>query len=199
MLKEEPACMGSLCRGQVQIGCQQLTPPRPAKVIDPEKDLEGLYKDFVGGIAHRGSTRTLRRHIGERLMSAGLDRKIKRDIKVTVPVIQEEVEIPFGFRNGRFNLINPVRFEATNPQQSLNTAFRYAVEGRSLYQTPDPKLGELKLVVVGKFRSHDRALPAKVERVFAENNVTLFRTTELPKLIDEIRQTGRDIDGLASQ
>ncbi len=172
----------------------QITPPRPMRVLDPEKDLHELFKEFLGDSAHRTSTRTLRRFLAERLGTPALEKKIRRDITVRVPVLQKQVEIPFGFQNGRFNLINPVRFEATNPEQSVITACKYAVEGRSLYDNPDPDLGPLQLVVVGKFRPRDLDSPARVHRVFQDNGVKLFRTSELPQLIEEIRTTGKDLE-----
>ena len=177
----------------------QITPPRPMKVVDPEKDLTELFKEFIGESLHRPSSRTLRRFIGEKLRSAGIEKKIREDIRVNVPVLQKEVEIPFGFQNGRFNLINPVRFEAKNPEQSITTACKYAVEGRSLYENPDPQLGALQLVVVGKFRNKDTDSPVRVKRVFQDYGVKLFRMAELPQLIDEIRQTGKDIDDAINQ
>jgi hypothetical protein len=172
----------------------QITPPRPMKVTEPEADLEALFKEFMGEPTRRTSSRTLRRLVADKLATAGLERKILKDIKVTVPVLQKEVEIPFGFQNGRFNLISPVRFEANNPEQSLITACKYAVEGRSLYETPDPTLGDLQLVVVGKFRPKDQDSPTRVKRVFQDYGVKLFRTSDLPQLIDEIRTTGKDLD-----
>jgi hypothetical protein len=176
----------------------QITPPRPMKVLDPEKDIEDLFKEFLGESVSRGSTRTLRGYVSEKLSSAGLQSKIRENIKVTVPALQKEVEIPFGFQNGRFNLINPVRFEATEPERSIITACKYAVEGRSLFEHPDPKLGPLQLVVVGKFRPKDHELPERVRRVFRDFGVKLFRTSELPQLVEEIRTTGKDIEQIKS-
>jgi hypothetical protein len=172
----------------------QITPLRPMKIFDPEKDLEELYKELIGKSLHRASNRSLRRDLSEKLSSAGLKKKIRENIKVAVPVMQKEVEIPFGFQNGRFNLISPVRFEAANPEQSFNTACKYAVEGRSLYENPDPKLGPLQLVVVGKFRPRDQESLAGVKRVFQDHRVKLFRTSEVSQLIEEIRTTGKDIE-----
>lgn len=172
----------------------QITPPRPMKVAEPEKDLEALFKELMSETAHRTASRTLRRLLGEKLTTAGLERKLRKNIKVSVPVLGKDVEIPFGFQNGRFNLINPVRFEASNPEQSIITACKYAVEGRSLYESPDPELGNLQLVVVGKFRPKDHDSPNRVKRVFQDYGVKLYRTSEIPQLIDEIRTTGKDLD-----
>jgi hypothetical protein len=174
----------------------QITAPRPMKVFDALKDLDELFRELIGDVPRRGSTKGLHKLIGERFSSAGLDPKIRRGIKVTVPVWQREVEIPFGFQNGRFNLINPVRFGASDADRSVETACKYAVEGKSLHDNPDPNLGNLQLIIVGKFRQGDQDAPAKVKRVFHEYDVKLYRTTELPQLIDEVRRTGKVIESL---
>ncbi|WLD14664.1 DUF3037 domain-containing protein [Planctellipticum variicoloris] len=173
----------------------QITPPRPMKVLDPEKDLADLFEQVLGQPAKRETRRNFRKLVGEKFSAAGLERKIVTDVKVSVPVIDKEVEIPYGFQNGRFNLINPVRFGGANPEQSLQTACKYAVEGRSLYEHPDQEFGELQLVVVGQFRPTDDKSRALVRRVFEESHVKLFSSDELPKLIAEIKRTGKDIDG----
>ena len=54
-------------------------------------------------------------------------------------------------RTGRFQLIQPARFEAEDADKVIPTACRYAVEGRSLYEHPDNELGKMQLVVVGMF------------------------------------------------
>lgn len=172
----------------------QITPPRPIKVVDPEKDLEELFKELLGESAPRTVAKTFRRFLAEKLNTPSIERKIRKDLRINVPILQKVVEISFGFQNGRFNLISPVRFEAANPDQSVLTACKYAVEGRSLYENPDPQLGDLQLVLVGKFRAKDKESPDKVKRVLQEYCVKLFRTSELPQLIDEIRTTGKDFD-----
>ncbi len=172
----------------------QITPPKPMKVSTPEDDLKDLYEQLIGQAAKSEPQMNLKKILADKFSAAGLDKKIISDVKVEVPVLAEEVEIPFGFQNGRFNLINPVRFGAADPKQSLRTAFKYAVEGRSLYEHPDKDFGKLQLIVVGQFRPEDKVSPALVRRIFDESHVKLFSTAEVPKLIDEIRQTGKDID-----
>ena len=172
----------------------QITAPRPMKVVDPRKDLDDLFRELIGEAPRRGSTKGLQKMIGDRFSAAGLDAKIRRGIKVTVPVWQKQVEIPFGFQNGRCNLVNPVRFEAVDPDRSVATACKYAVEGKSLYENPDPKLGDLQLVIVGQFRHGDQESPGKVRHVFQDYGVKLYRISELPQLIDEVRRTGKVIE-----
>jgi hypothetical protein len=73
----------------------QITPPRPTKIIEAEKDLEELFKEFFGKSVHRSSTRTLRRFLAQKLSTPDIDEKIRKDIKVRVPVLDKGVEIPW--------------------------------------------------------------------------------------------------------
>jgi hypothetical protein len=171
----------------------QITPPNSIKICDPEEDLRSLFNEIIGEPARPKHRKSLRRYVAEKLSGPGLDKKVVHDVKVAVPVLDREVEIPFGYQNGRFNLINPVRFGAQNPEQSVVTACKYAVEGRSIYEHSDPTWGKMQLVVVGQFRTKDQETPGRVRRVFDDYGVKLFKMDELATLIDEIRRTGKDI------
>lgn len=174
----------------------QLTPPRPMKVLDPEADLRALFDEYLGGgvAKPRATSKSLRRVLGEKLDAAGLQSKNRRDLRVPVPVLGREIDVPFGFQNGRFNLITPVRFTAAHSAQAVTaSACTWAVEGRSLFEHSDSKLGALQLVVAGKFRPKDRESEKLVRRIFDDNQVKLFRTSDLPRLIDVIRNTGKDV------
>ena len=172
-----------------------ITSPRAMRVNDPEEDLKELFKEVVGGPECKQRARSLQRYVGDRIFKAGLQSKIRTNIEVVVPVFNRQVSIPYGFQNGRFNLIQPVRFQATSPNQAINTACRYAAEGRSLWENPHPALGPLKLVIVGKFRAQHAQTKDDVRRVLAamDSHVELLATNELDRLINEIRTTGKDI------
>lgn len=173
----------------------QISPPRPMKVTDPEKDLEQLFKDLVGGQArtHRGTS--LKRFLRQKFALAGLNDKIQTDIQITVPISERQIEIPYGYKNGRFNLIQLARFQATNPEHAKTTACRYAVEGGSLYENPDPHLGKLQLIVVGKFGSKQSESRSGVERILKEHHVRLYAATEVDSLVEEIKQTAKNLHG----
>jgi hypothetical protein len=129
----------------------QIAPPRSIKVHDLEKDLDQLFDELVGGQPRVNRGPSLKRFLDQKFAADELSRKIKTGIRVTVPISDRQMEVPYGFQNGRFNLIQPARFQATNPQQAKITACRYAVEGQSLYESPDSRLGPLQLVVLGQF------------------------------------------------
>jgi hypothetical protein len=171
----------------------QITQPRPMKVHEPQKDLENLFAELLDGTIGTKRHVGLRRSLGAEFAGAGVDSKIRRDIRIHVPVLEREVEIPYGFQNGRFNLIQPVRFEAADPRKAVDSACKYAIEGRELYEHTHPEFGDLQLVIVGQFRAQDQEAPSRVRRVLNDYHVKLYRTDELPELIDEIRRTGKDL------
>lgn len=174
----------------------QITAPRPMKVTDPNADLEQLFKELVGETGKRSSGKSLKKMIDERFRNAHLDRKIRRDVVIEVPAFKKPVEFPFGFKNGRFNLISAVSFKSDDVDQNVLMACKYAVEGRWLYDKPEPEeeLGRLQLVVVGQFQNSDHEAPQAVERVFREYKVKLYRDTDLHVLVDEIHRNGKDIN-----
>lgn len=122
----------------------QITSPRPTKVSEPEKDLDELFEDLVGGRSKQPlkySAPPVEKALERTFREKGVDEFIRRDVTVTVPAFHKSLTVPFGFQNGRFNLIQPVRFQQTTELRVLDTACRHAVEGRSLYEHPDEKLG----------------------------------------------------------
>ncbi len=171
----------------------QITPPRPMIVDDPAVELDALFAELIGGPARAEKTTNFRQYLQKRFHTAGVEKKLCRDVTVTVPVFNREVQVPYGYQNGRLHLIQPVRFEGRETSQAVNTACRYAVEGRSIFERSDADLGPMQLTVIGRFRAHQGDARAAVRRVLDENAVRLFALNELPELIDEIRRTAKDL------
>ncbi len=169
----------------------QLTPPRPVKVFHPEQDLELLFQQLVGGRARRKAVEPIARRLEESLAQASVAPFIRRDVTVTVRAFHRPLTVPFGFQNGRFNLIQPATFQQDRLSGTINRACRYAVEGRSLYENPDERLGELQLIVIGDFTPHQEEARMVVQDILSANRVRLYSLADVPNLIDEIRATGK--------
>lgn len=75
----------------------------------------------------------------------------------------------------------------------LDLACRHAVEGRSLYEHPDEKLGELKLIVVGSFAPESSEYKDVVSDILTENEVALHSIEEVERLVNEIQTTGKKL------
>lgn len=171
----------------------QITAPRPMRVRNPKEDLEQLFQDLVGGAQQQQSRTSFKRYVGDRFTSAGLGPKIARDLSIHVPIYNEDLKVPYGYQNGRFNLIQPLTFASKDSGYAIGKACRFAVEGKSLREKPHPRYGKLQLIVVGRFSSQGADTKADVRRILGEHQVQLYAEDNLAQLIDEIRRTGKDL------
>lgn len=170
----------------------RISTPRSIRVTDPKQQLDELFRELVGGSVRREEKVTNR--LAKILEKPQLESKLYKSVPITVPVDGRELNVPYAFQNGRFNLIQPVRFQSENP---LQTAYRYAVEGDSIYQNEHDQYGKLKLLVVGTFRSKADENKQIVDRVLKEHHVKLYTMEESDKLVEEILRTGKERRTLA--
>jgi len=170
----------------------RLTPPRSMRVEEPERDLRRLFEELADSASPRREGRRFRHEIAAKFRQAHLERKLRCNIPVHVPILGRQQQFEYGFQNGRFNLIQPASFRS-EPSNSLNTACRYAIQGESLYGHEDEHLGQMQLFVVGAFRSKKDEVRRDVARILDTHHVRLLPSWELPELIQEILSTGRDL------
>lgn len=175
-----------------------LTVPKAVRVVNPPSDLEALFATLVAepsqGELVAGQVLVdlpIRERLNQVLTMPDLVPKIRTSIHVQVPVLKKEVVMPFGFQNGRFNLIQPANFSQASITKVRDAACRLAVEGDSLYQHRDPELGDLQLVVVADFRRTGSEGAEAVKELFHEYQVKLYTAGSLSELEEEIRVHGK--------
>ncbi len=169
----------------------QLTPARPVKVLNPEQDLDLLFRRLVGGAVRPTTEVTTARRLEESLAEESLAPFIRRDVSVTVRAFHRTLTVPFGYQNGYFTLIQPTNFTQLSPSKTIARACRFAVEGRSLFEHPDDQLGKMQMLVVGEFATGQDEARAVVRDIFEDNDVRLFTLVDLAGLVEEIRRTGK--------
>ncbi len=165
----------------------RISTPRSIRVTEPAKQLDELFSELVGESVQREAR--VKDRLADTLEQPLLASKLHKSVPITVPIDGRQLNIPYAFQNGRFNLITPVRFQSENP---LQTAYRYAVEGDSIYETEHEQFGKLKLIVVGSFRSKSDENRPIVNRVLESHHVKLYGTDEMDKLVQEIVTTGKN-------
>lgn len=166
------------------------------KVSEAAKDLDDLFEELVGGRSRQPlkySAPPVEKALERTFHDSGVEELIRRDVTVTVPAFHKSLTVPYGFQNGRFNLIQPVRFQQPQELRVLDVACRHAVEGRSLYENPDEKLGELKLIVVGSFAPESSEYREIVSDILKANEVALHSIDEVQELVNEIKMTGKKL------
>jgi hypothetical protein len=110
-----------------------LTAPRFVKVERAEEQLDDLFGSLIGGRQFEGKQPSFRRELRQRFRQAGLlQRKVLEDVSVQVPRFEKLVTVPYAFQNGKFNLIQPVRFVGVTKDGIINRACKLAVEGESI-------------------------------------------------------------------
>lgn len=175
-----------------------LTPPKAIRVNDPVQDLNALYGSLVAEPDKNHAVIVdlpVRTRLDHLLLSPDLANKVRTSIRVQVPTLKREVEIPFGYQNGRFNLIQPTTFRQKSVEKVRDAACRFAVEGDSLYQTQDPDLGDLQLVVVADFQQTGPDGAEAVRDLFSEYHVMLYTPETLNALEENIRTHGKVLAG----
>lgn len=172
----------------------QLTPPRRVLVDKPAGELQRLFERLVGSPPRREKVdvgTTLEREFAAPAYGAIIQRKVQ----VVAPVIRRAVTIPYGYKNGRFNLIRPVRFNADSPSELLQKVGGCALEGDELFHHPSDQFGDLQLIVVGQFSRERAAVVEDIRELFARRNTRLYRLEESARLFEEIRTTAKPLPG----
>ena len=171
-----------------------LTQPNPVKVFDPEQDLAALFHELVDEPLKQLTVRAalpLRKRLDAVLTDQAIKPFIRTNLKVQVPTLNEILEVPYGFQNGRFSLIRPVEFTQQSESRIKNAACVHAVEGLSLFRHPDPQLGNMQLVVVADFANVAAEAANSVKSILAEGEVRMFTSDGLDDLKTEILTQGK--------
>lgn len=165
-----------------------LTPPRPMRVADPERDLEALFKELVGGRARREHKRPLLPALDAVFRQPSLQGRIQLNSTVRVPTIGRTLRVPYAYRNGVLNLVKPQRF-VDQEETATSTAMRLAIEGDLLHKYPDQ--GEpRKLIVVPAFtsESHATSLRPRVDAVLTEYHVRVVHEEAIEAFAREVEE-----------
>jgi hypothetical protein len=171
-----------------------LTNPKPVKVFNPEEDLNALFQELVEhpvkDLAVRAEL-TLRKRLDNVLGDAALKNYLRRDLAFDVPTLKDKLTVPYGFQNGRFNLIQPIEFEQQKRGYIINAAYKYAFEGSYIYKHPDQRFGPMQLFIVVDFAEANKDMAPKVDTIFQESNVRMFSADNMEILKQDILDHGK--------
>lgn len=171
----------------------RLTKPKAIAVEDPQMELTRLFKQLVGGRVRRKKAK-VQTQLDRSLAAEEFAPVVRRNLTLTLPLLHRPIKVPYGFQNGRFNLIQPTTFKGLNDLAIRRLAGQRAVEGELFHRHRDNSLGELKLIVVGQFSSGQQEVVSAVREVLQTNQTDLYTTQEIPRLVDLIRSTGKPLE-----
>ncbi len=171
----------------------QLAVPRLVAVDEPASTLKRLYERLVVTNAPaprtRPSARALRKRLKAQLSLAGLRDRIEFDRQIRIPVIGLERTVPFAYKNGHWNLIDPIEFRG-DPAIVLRRALEISAEGRLLHEHP-AEAENAQLVVVYRFAT-DRLETAVGDRIRTvlecEGGIRALPEQEIDTLVESVRK-----------
>ena len=82
---------------------------------------------------------------------------MEQDVEALVPAFGTKLKVPYAYRNGRYNLIEPVDFTMRDEASREERTAWFAVGGKSIFDIPDPSKGDRKLVVVARLPNEEAA------------------------------------------
>jgi hypothetical protein len=139
------------------------------------------------------SKNKLNKELSEIFKNANLGNKIKENVTVSVNAFDFQENFPFGYQNGRFNLIKTEDLESGTDKDIRMKSSLLAVEGESLYKSRDANYGELQLVTVAKLPSSGDKSKRYIDNLMKQNNVELVSWDEINQFIDKIRQNAKPV------
>ncbi len=162
----------------------RLTAPREMRVEDFETDMRHLVEDLVRPRKvddfghHSGHGSRIAAELKQHFESRKISEAIEQDLKVDVPTHHKPWRIPFGYRNGRYRLVQTADFADLKHRKGRNLASELAVAGSFLYKNPDRNRGEQQLIIVGEFRSVNPRNRDSIETILQDNYVALYPFTK---------------------
>jgi hypothetical protein len=166
----------------------QLTQPRPIAISDLAKDTKDLHERLVGRepIERR---RRIDGYLTDKFLAAGVVGLVRKSVNIELPNLKKSIRVPYGYQNGRFNLISPVQFDLEFDGVLAKTG-KSAIEGQLLYKSRHAEFGDMRLLVIARFPKQVESETREfVRKTFEEHSVQLHTFDDLGPLVADIRRS----------
>lgn len=167
-------------------GALRFSPMRPMQVTNPNAELPKLFERLVGRERPRRQSGSRAKTLfAKALQKEHLIDHVRRPISVELPQIGKVLRASFGYRNGRYNVIDPVDF--VREDGWFQSASARAIEGQALHRIVHSELGRMNLVVVGRFAGDAQKHSEAVKKILSDHNVVLYELDRIGPLLADIR------------
>jgi len=157
-------------------------------IRDPKNSIDELYRELVGNdqVPPRRLPK-IRALLQQRFVQLGIGGLVEQPEPVKLPegVI---VDAPFGYQNGAYNMIDPVRL-GPSPGEAIKEAGKRAIEGKWLFHYSRQQGNQKRLVVVGDFAQQGPDFFRSIDEIMRANDVKLYRMDFLEPLAEDIRRS----------
>ncbi|HBT42461.1 MAG TPA: DUF3037 domain-containing protein [Rhodospirillaceae bacterium] len=159
----------------------------PIALREPEEELESLYYELVGDDKTHTRRTSAKVKLRKLFKKAGVLAFLDTPEPVPLPEFGISVSAPYGYQNGTYNMIDPVRLDHEVPHDALKEAGQRAIEGGWLQKHFSEKQNGKRLVVVGDFNNQSDRFFKAVREVMSQHNVVLHRMDDLNPLLNDIK------------
>jgi Protein of unknown function (DUF3037) len=155
----------------------------PIVVDDPNADLDELFVTLVGDQEVIPRQPKVASELRKKFAQAGVEKLLEKPAPIELPQ-GVTIEVPWAYRNGAYNLIEPVRLGGP-ASEALAQASKRAVEGKWLreFTTEAPK----RLVVVGEVTGQELSFVRAISEMMADHDVRFFDIEDIDPLLRDIK------------
>lgn len=163
----------------------------PIMVSNPRSDFDQLFDELVGEDERPAREPRIRRRLREAFSANKVEQFLERPEEIDLPEYGMKVNVPFGYQNGCYNLIDGMRLSAS-VSEGLREAGKRSFEGGLIWKHFER--GEVckRLVVVGDFSQQSNAFYHAVKEQFDDSNVRLHRLDDMRPLIRDILENAEE-------
>lgn len=156
----------------------------PIQVDDVGVDFDRLFDELVGDDDRVVREPRVRRKLRDAFVKHKVEQYLDIPDEVNLPEYGLRVNVPYGYQNGCYNLIDAMRIPM-NVSDGLREAGKRSMEGGLIWRHFEQ--GRCKrLVVVGDFSQQANAFYNAVKEQFEESHVRLHRLDDMRPLLNDI-------------
>lgn len=169
----------------------RLSPLRSVSISDPKSDFANLFAELVGEDDPQVREPRVRRRLREAFSAGKVEQFLDNPDEVALPEYGLRINVPFGYQNGCYNLIDGMRL-SDSASDGLREAGKRAMEGGLLWKHFEQSDACKRLIVVGDFSKQSSGFYNAVKDQFAESNVGLYRFDDLRPLFSDIEKNAAE-------
>lgn len=162
----------------------------PVPVAEPRSELERLFKELVGEPERQSRRSPVKSKLKSIFQNAGVLDFLDQPEPIELPEKGIMVSAPYGYQNGSYNLIDPIRLDDEDHQEALQKVGQKRFEGEWLaaHYSDRPRSEQKSLIVVADFEEQPDNFFRSVRDSLKDSGVTLYRMEGLGPLIKDIRE-----------
>lgn len=123
----------------------------------------------------------------------GYRKLVQENVRVALPSFEQNLVMPYGYQNGRYNLIKPVNFATPGTAGLLGKTGLFRLEAEELYEASGPH-GPMQLVVVADFAPSQESVMHRVQKTLEKAHAKFYTAENLIKLLAEIRDHAKPLE-----